>query len=198
MALNQVKKADTAALGATLGGLAFLLLGERVLVASDGLAKVCTWLAVLGLVGALVERGWSLQNSPDDRKPAARVFLGLSATTVLALFLYGLSTSRGRELVNVPKPKLDAPDDFGAIVTIAWVSLLVVSVLASLFGSRALRCTVRSGSSRAASSRRSERDSRSVPRRPTGRSLRTPPKRPARAPTSRTTGSAVPASRRSG
>lgn len=134
MALNQVKRADAGAFAATLGGLVFLLLGERVLVASEGLAKLCTWLGVLGLLGALVERVWAVQQSSADRREAARLFLGLSATTVVALALYGLSTPRGRELANVPAPKLDGQDDFGAIVTIAWVSLLTVSVLSTVFG----------------------------------------------------------------
>jgi hypothetical protein len=134
MALKQQKQADLFALGATLGGWLCLLLGERVLVSSEGLAKLFTWLGVLALVGALVERVWAVQQASADRKPAARLFLGLSATGVLALALYGATTSRGRELANLAKPKLDAQDNVGAILTIAWITLMLANVVPTLFG----------------------------------------------------------------
>ncbi|MBM4359539.1 MAG: Gldg family protein [Deltaproteobacteria bacterium] len=134
MAMNQVKRADAAALVATLAGWTFMLLGERVLVSSEGLAKACTWLGVIGLVGALAERVWAVQNSSVDRRLAARVFLGLSLANLAALVLYGLSTTRGRAFVNVPKASADAVDNFGSAVTIGFVALLLSSLLPSIFG----------------------------------------------------------------
>ena len=134
MALNQQKRADFAALAATLSGWVSVLVGQRVLVSNEGLAKLFTWLGVLGLVGALVLRVWALQQAAADRRPAARVFLGLSISGVLALVLYGATTSRGRELINVAKPKLDGHDNVGAVLTIAWIALMVANVLPTLFG----------------------------------------------------------------
>ncbi len=134
MALNQQKRADILALAATLSGWIFLLIGERVLVSNEGLAKLFTALGALALGGALVERVWALRQGTEDRRPAARVFLALSLSGVLALVLYGVSTTRGRELFHLAKPQLEGRDNAGAVLTIAWIALMIANVLPSLFG----------------------------------------------------------------
>ncbi len=134
MALTRLKNADAAALGATLLGWLFLLLGERVIVSTGGVAKLASWLGVLLLGAAFAERLWALGQTAPDRKPAARVFAGLSAASLLALAVYYTTTDKGRELVHAAKPKITGEDPFGSIATVVWIALLLVSVLPAILG----------------------------------------------------------------
>ncbi len=131
---RELKTADAAALGATLGGWLFLLLGQRVIVSLDGVAKLVTFFGAALLFAALGERVWALRQAPADRKSASQAFLGLSAANVLALLVYYTTTDKGRDLLHVAKAKLGAEDKYGSVATVVWISLMIAGVLPSVLG----------------------------------------------------------------
>jgi hypothetical protein len=128
------KRSDIAGLCALLVGWFLLLVGQRVLVASEGMAKLCTTLAVVCLMASFVQRVLAFQQASVDRRSSAAVFLGLSSMSLLALVGYFATSDKGRELFKIEKAKLSGEDPFGSIVTIVWVTLCIASVVPSVLG----------------------------------------------------------------
>jgi hypothetical protein len=115
-------------------GWVMLFLGQRVIVSMAGLAKLLSWFGVLLIAAPALLRLRAAFTAPAELKNATRAFAGLGAMQLLALALYGATTDKGRELLHVAKPTLSGEDKFGSIVTVAWIALFVMGVLANLLG----------------------------------------------------------------
>lgn len=123
----------------TMVSWGFLLLGQRVLEAQEGLAKMLTGVGILGLVVGFGQRLWALSAASEDRKSASRAFAVLSGLGVLALALYFAGSEWGRDVLAIETPPPGEPDNFGDYTTVAYVTLLAVSILPSIFGEIARR-----------------------------------------------------------
>jgi hypothetical protein len=78
-----------------LGGLALVLLGERILVAQEGAATGASALGVVALLVATVVRFLPQFSAAGDRARIERLLGILSAIGVLAIGLYFASTDAG-------------------------------------------------------------------------------------------------------
>src|SRR5690606_20425106 len=127
----------------TLAGWTFLLLGQRVLTAMEGLSTICTWVAILLLFASFGQRLWAMMGAPPDRRTSARAFAILSALGIAALVLYGTTTDWGREAFGIEKPRAGEPDPFADVIDVTWIALLVTSVLPTILGEIARQSMIR-------------------------------------------------------
>lgn len=114
------------------GGLLFILLGERLLSLKG--ATVIGVGAVLVMTGA---RAWAFAGSTGTRKQVERTLLLAHLGTVLALFLYMLTTGWGPTSLNTGNAK-------GAL-TVIWVIVLVASLIPLLMIELSLGAAMRTG-----------------------------------------------------
>ncbi|HEY5936149.1 MAG TPA: Gldg family protein [Kofleriaceae bacterium] len=114
------------------GGLLFILLGERLLSLKG--ATVIGVGAVLVMTGA---RAWAFAGSTGTRKQVERTLLIAHLGTVLALFLYMLTTGWGPTSLNTGNAK-------GAL-TVIWVVVLVASIIPLLMIELSLGAAMRTG-----------------------------------------------------
>src|SRR5262249_14738198 len=89
------------------------------------------------VVGYLVLR---LKSSGDsqDRRAMDRFLAGFALLTIVALVVAFLTTDNGERLIGLSQTAGTQPENFEAIATIVWVSLLALSALPILFAERAL------------------------------------------------------------
>ena len=120
----------------TLGGWVSLLMGERIVDSPEylGLSKGLTWLGVIVILLGMALRLNAMARSKGEERIVARSFAVAAALGVLALFGYYATTEGGRAALGFELPKLGKPDLFGDVMTTAWVSLLVLSVLPATLG----------------------------------------------------------------
>jgi hypothetical protein len=127
----------------TLVGWAFLLLGQRVLAPMEGLAKMCTWAALLLLFASFGQRLWAMMDAPADRRDSARAFAVLSAVGIAALVLYGTTTDWGHEVFGIARPKAGEDDAFTNVIHVTWIALFVASVVPTILGEIARQSMLR-------------------------------------------------------
>lgn len=118
--------------------LALVFVGERVLSTSDAARFTLTGLGVLGAVVATILRFVVASQHQGERREAERALAFFSALGLVALALYFSTTDTGRELLGVAKAAPEARARVGTVTTIAWVVLLVSSILPLFFGESAL------------------------------------------------------------
>jgi hypothetical protein len=114
------------------GGLLFILLGERLLSLKG--ATVIGVGAVLVMTGA---RAWAFAGSTGPRKQVERTLLIAHLGTILALFLYMLTTGWGPTSLTTGNAK-------GAL-TVVWVVVLVASIIPLLMIELSLGSALRTG-----------------------------------------------------
>jgi hypothetical protein len=123
----------------TLVGWVALLLGQRVFDAEDAAAGLLSYLGV-GLIGlSFVQRLMAAMQAKADRKSIAVAFGALSAIGMAALAAYYATSDAGREMFGVALAKPTEPDLYGDALTVAWASLVVISLLPTILGEVARR-----------------------------------------------------------
>ncbi|MBW2459764.1 MAG: Gldg family protein, partial [Deltaproteobacteria bacterium] len=118
----------------TMGSWLALLLGQRVLDSIEWFASLLTYLAVAGLVVCFGQRVWAASQASVDRRSGARALALFSGLGIVALAVFYATTNGGREMLGVEVPKLGQPDLYGEIATVAWISLVLLSIVPSLLG----------------------------------------------------------------
>jgi hypothetical protein len=122
-----------------LGGLVLVYMGERVLSGLEKGAGFITSLGVLGVVVSTLLRFAPRFRSGGERVAIERLLALLSATGVLALVLYGLTTDKGMDLTGIAQMAEPGRTKATDLLTVAWIALIVVSTLPMIFAETALR-----------------------------------------------------------
>lgn len=122
-----------------MGGLALVLLGERVL---SGLEKGSGAVSALGVVAVLAATG--LRFSPKfkaqgERANIEKLLALLSLLGVIALAIYYVTTDSGAERLGLAKLTTEKRDHALELLRVVWVSLLTLAVVPQIFAETALR-----------------------------------------------------------
>jgi hypothetical protein len=120
-----------------LGALVLLFIGERI-VTSDGLRYAFSGLGAAGLVATTAVR-LMRSGGATERHRAERVLALCSAGGLLAVGIYFLTTTEaGRALYGYAGLKPETRARVDGATTVAWIALLVLSVLPLVMGEIAL------------------------------------------------------------
>ncbi len=122
-----------------LGGLALVLVGERVLSGLEKGAGVVTALGVLAVVLATALRFSPKFKSQGERANIERLLALLSVAGLVALAVYYVTTDSGAERFGLSKMTAEKRDHTLELLRVFWVSLLTLSVVPQIFGENALR-----------------------------------------------------------
>jgi len=122
-----------------LGGLALVLMGERVLSGLEKGAGVVTALGVLSVVLATALRFSPKFRSQGERANIERLLAQLSVLGVLALCIYYVTTNSGADRFGLSKLTAEKRDHAVELLRVLWVSLLTLAVVPQIFAETALR-----------------------------------------------------------
>ncbi len=122
-----------------LGGLGFVYLGEHVLSGLERGAGVVTGVGVAAVLVATLLRFAPRFRAGGEQRSIERLLAGLSVTGVVALGLYGLTTSWGQAHFGMPSLSDAARTRVTELLTVSFVALVVVATLPMVFAETALR-----------------------------------------------------------
>lgn len=122
-----------------LGGLALVLVGERVLAGLEKGAGAVTWFGVLAVIAATALRFSPKFKSQGERANIERLLSLLSLLGLVALGLYYVTTDSGAERFGISKLTAEKRDHAIELLRVLWVSLLTLAVVPQIFAETALR-----------------------------------------------------------
>jgi hypothetical protein len=122
-----------------VGGLALVLIGERVLSGLEKGAGVVTVLGVVAVVLATALRFSPKFKTQGERANIERLFSLLSIAGLVALAIYYVTTDAGAERFGLTKLTAEKRDHALELLRVLWVSLLTLAVVPQLFAEFALR-----------------------------------------------------------
>lgn len=122
-----------------LGGLAFVLLGERALSGLEKGSGFVTALGVAAVVAATALRFSPKFKSQGERANIERLLALLSVLGLVALALYYVTTDGGAERFGLSKLPTEKRDHALELLRVLWVSLLTLGVVPQIFAETALR-----------------------------------------------------------
>jgi uncharacterized membrane protein len=140
VALNRGLSRGTPAwvVGAYTGALAGVFVGERVVPTIAWLREILLGVGVL-LVLVLTGLRWMATRGADgEGKVVERALAILSTLGALAIALYLTTADPFEDMLGVSKWSLSTRTRYETVATVAWVALLLGSVLPMLFAERAL------------------------------------------------------------
>jgi hypothetical protein len=132
------RKAQAWLVPAYMAGLVLLYLGERVIVTAPTLKLLASGLGVALLLVTTVARFVPTFQSGGQRASIERLLGLLSVGGLLAIVIYFASTTWGLGLLGVLDQELKTRERWETVLQIAWVVLLLVSVMPLLFAEVAL------------------------------------------------------------
>jgi hypothetical protein len=109
-------------------GLFFVFLGERVLGGMPGLHAAITGLGVGVALVVTAARAWTTLGSHGPRRQVERTLLLCHLGSLLALALYALSTTWGKQLLGLHLTEQGAAR-FGGALLVLWAILMLVSLV---------------------------------------------------------------------
>lgn len=122
-----------------LGGLALVLMGERVLSGLEKGAGAVTSFGVLALVAATALRFSPKFKTQGERANIERLLSLLSLLGLVALAIYYVTTDSGAERFGISKLTAEKRDHALELLRVVWVSLLTLAVVPQIFAETALR-----------------------------------------------------------
>ena len=122
-----------------LGGLALVLVGERVLSGLEKGAGFFTALGVLAVIVATALRFSPKFKAQGERASIERLLALLSLLGLLALGVYSVTTDAGVERFGLSKLTTEKRDHALELLRVLWVSLLTLAVVPQIFAEAALR-----------------------------------------------------------
>lgn len=122
-----------------LGGLAFILLGERALAGLEKGSGLVSALGVVAVVAATALRFSPKFKSQGERAKIERLLALLSVLGLVALALYYVTTDGGAERFGLSKLATEKRDHALELLRVLWVSLLTLGVVPQIFAETALR-----------------------------------------------------------
>jgi hypothetical protein len=124
-------------LPAYLVGLVLVFIGERV-VQSDAVRYVVTGLGVAAVLGTTAVRWLLSGKGGGERRRAERALAIASAGGLVSLALYFTTTDKAKAILGIATMKPESRARFEGATTVAWVALLLISVLPLIMGEIAL------------------------------------------------------------
>ncbi|HVY27103.1 MAG TPA: Gldg family protein [Polyangiaceae bacterium] len=122
-----------------LGGLALVLMGERVLSGLEKGAGAVTWFGVLAIVAATALRFSPKFKAQGERANIERLLAILSVLGLVALAIYSATTDSGAERFGISKLTAEKRDHAIDLLRVLWISLLTLAVVPQIFAETALR-----------------------------------------------------------
>jgi hypothetical protein len=122
-----------------LGGLAFVLLGERVLSGLEKGSGLATALGVLAMLVATALRFSPKYRAQGERAAIERLLALLSVLGLLALAIYYVTTDGGLDRFGIAKWATEKRDHAIELLRVLWISLMALAVVPQLFAELALR-----------------------------------------------------------
>jgi hypothetical protein len=122
-----------------LGGLAFVLLGERVLSGLEKGAGLATALGVLAMLVATALRFSPKYRAQGERAAIERLIALLSVLGLVALAVYYVTTDGGLERFGIAKWATEKRDHAVELLRVLWISLMALAVVPQIFAELALR-----------------------------------------------------------
>jgi hypothetical protein len=108
-------------------GFVLVYLGQRALTALESAASAFTWLGVALAVGSTLMRLHPRYRGRGSQRAIETTLLVLSASGLLALAAYGLTTDAGRGLVGLQSERALG------VLQVAWLAVLLLSLTPLLF-----------------------------------------------------------------
>jgi hypothetical protein len=121
-----------------VGGLITLYLGERVFGTAEGIRWIVSGIGLSGVLAATATRFVPTWQAGGERGRIERLLGILSLVGVFALVLYLGTTDWGLARLGLAEAAAEARGRVVGLLTIGWVSLLLVSLLPMLFAEAAL------------------------------------------------------------
>jgi hypothetical protein len=140
MAVNRGLSAGTppwVAIGYSVA-LVLVFLGERVFSTIPWLRLALTGLGAAALLALTALRWMETRTASDERRSVERAMAVLSTLGVLAILVYLTTAEPFDARLGITKLPAETRNRFEDAATVAWVTLLVGSVLPMLFAERAL------------------------------------------------------------
>ena len=122
-----------------LGGLALVLVGERVLSGLEKGAGAVTACGVLVVIATTALRFSPKFKSQGERASIERLLAVLSLLSLLALGVYYATTDSGADRFGLSKLTTEKRDHAIELLRVLWISLLTLSVVPQIFAETALR-----------------------------------------------------------
>jgi hypothetical protein len=114
--------------------LALLFVGERIVPADEVLRYAFSGLGAAGALGSTLYRLRTMAAASGERRRVESLLALLMAGGLVAILMYFSTTETGRNLLGIASMKPESRARVTGIAAVAWVVLLVVSVVPLLFG----------------------------------------------------------------
>lgn len=120
-----------------LASLVLLFIGERV-VSSEGVRWAFSGLGVAGAIGATLARFAGARRGDPERRAAEKTLAMCALGGVIAIALYFTTTETMRGVLGVAKAAPATRARVEGATTVAWVTLMIVSLIPLVLGELAL------------------------------------------------------------
>ncbi|MFO0593289.1 MAG: Gldg family protein [Polyangiaceae bacterium] len=118
--------------------LALVFVGERILVGDDTLRIGFSAVGVIGAIGTTLYRLRAALRSRGEQQSAERTLAFLMLGGLVALAIYFSSTDTGKSVLHIAALRPETRARVAGITTVAWLVLVVLSVVPLVFGEIAL------------------------------------------------------------
>ena len=118
-----------------VASLLLLFVGERVVPTDEVLRYAFSGAGLLGTVATTLYRLRTMAAAPTgERRSVERILALLMAFGLLGIGVYFASTEAGRALLGIAAMKAETRARVAGVMTIAWIVILVVTVVPLVFG----------------------------------------------------------------
>ncbi len=121
-----------------VGGLILVYLGERVLVATPAAHWVATGAGLLAVLVATMVRFAPRFRVGGERRDIERLLAVLSVIGIVGLLVYLSTTEWGQDRIGLATAELATRERVEGVLTVAWIGLILISVVPMLFVESAL------------------------------------------------------------
>src|SRR5690606_2961545 len=122
-----------------VAGLVLIFAGERALTALESGSTFLTGLGALAVVFATLVRFSPKFSATGERGSIEALMRVLSIRGVVALALYGATTEWGQERLGIASMELESRERTLGVLSVAWLSLILIATVPMLFGEASLR-----------------------------------------------------------
>jgi hypothetical protein len=121
-----------------VGGLILVYLGERVFEGTPTARWIATGLGIASVLVATMVRFAPRFRRGGERSDIERLLAVLSVVGIMGLLVYLGTTEWGQERLGFANAELETRERIDGILTVSWVTLILVSVVPMLFAEAAL------------------------------------------------------------
>ena len=121
-----------------VGGLILVYLGERVLEATPAAHWIATGAGLLAVLVATMVRFAPRFRVGGERRDIERLLAVLSVIGIVGLLVYLSTTEWGQDRIGLATAELATRERVEGVLTVAWIALILISVVPMLFVESAL------------------------------------------------------------